>query len=245
MNKPSIVAVLVAAATSVALAQPEKPMPKPGPAPVQPTPPEKPAPKPDPAPVKPAQPEKAPEKPKAPEQPTEDKGPKEDEKVAKMTLTSATIEHEKQMPKKYTVDGDPADASQKHISPPLKWSGFPKETQEFALIMDDPDARGFVHWVIYNIPASVTELPENLPSGSEHGTLTKPVTATQGTSSFRVVGYKGPAAGKGGGVHRYHFRIFALDKKLELKPGATKKELEEAMKGHILAKGVLIGNNER
>jgi Raf kinase inhibitor-like YbhB/YbcL family protein len=143
------------------------------------------------------------------------------------------------MPKKYTVDGE-------NVSPPLKWSGFPKETKEFALIMDDPDARGFVHWVIYNIPAEVTELPENLPSGKGNETLTKPVTAMQGKNFFReYIGYKGPAAGKGGGVHRYHFRIFALDKKLDLKPGATKKELEEAMNGHIIAKGVLVGNNER
>ena len=176
----------------------------------------------------------------------QDKGDKKpDEKKSSMKLTSPTIEHDKQMPKKHTVDGDPAEPSKKHISPALMWEGAPKETKEFALVMYDPDARNFVHWVVYKIPADVKKLPEALPNGKENAELTAPVKITQGTSSFGRIGYLGPAARPGGGVHHYHFRLYALDKNLDLKPGATRKELDEAMKGHILAEAELIGTNVR
>ncbi len=185
-----------------------------------------------PAPTQPAADHPAKDKPKSP-----DEG-KPDEAKKTMKFTSKEINNDTQMPKKYTVDGE-------DVSPPLAWAGAPKETKEYALVMFDPDARNFVHWVIYNIPATITALPEALPKGADHKELTEPVKATQGTSSFRVVGYRGPAAGKGGGVHRYHFRIYALDTNLDLKAAATRKELDAAMKDHILAWGELIGNNER
>lgn len=236
--KHTTVSVLLAAlaAGSLAFAQPAtKPESKPAKTDVKPTQPEH---KPD---HKPKD-DKPAEKPKS-DKPTEEKKP--DANKSSLKLTSPSIEHDKQMPKKHTVDGDAQDPKKKHISPQLKWEGAPKETKEFALIMDDPDARGFVHWVVYNIGADVKELPEGLPNGKDNAELTTPVKLTQGTSSFRQVGYLGPAAGKGGGVHHYHFRLYALDKKLELKPGATRKELDEAMKGHIIAEAELIGTNER
>jgi Raf kinase inhibitor-like YbhB/YbcL family protein len=153
------------------------------------------------------------------------------------TLSSPTITHNTQMPKKYTVDGE-------NISPPLKWEHAPAGTKEFALVMDDPDAGGFVHWVLYKIPADVRELPENLPREKE---LAQPVGALQGKNMFRrdPIGYKGPAARKGGGVHHYKFSLYALDAELDLKPELEKKELLAAMEGHILAKAELVGTNER
>lgn len=169
--------------------------------------------------------------------------PEEEDRRLTMTLESGSIVHDTQMPKRHTVDGE--EGKGKDVSPHLKWGKVPEGTKEFAVVMFDPDARGFVHWVIYGIPASVTELPEGLPGGKENEVLVKPVTATQGTNMFRQIGYRGPAARKGGGVHRYRFRVYALDTELKLKPGATRQELDAAMKGHILGEGELIGRNER
>jgi len=139
------------------------------------------------------------------------------------------------MPKVYTVDGT-------DVSPPLTWRGVPEGTKEFALIMDDPDARGFVHWLIYKIPANVDTLPENLPRDA---VIAQPLTALQGTSSFKVVGYRGPAARKGGGVHNYHFTLYALSEPLDVQPGLNKPALLEAMAGRVIDKTELIGKNER
>lgn len=151
------------------------------------------------------------------------------------TLSSPAFENETQMPKVYTVDGT-------DISPPLTWSNPPANTREFALVCDDPTARGWVHWVIYAIPGGVRELPEGLPRDDK---LAGAFTASQGKNNWRKVGYYGPAARKGGGVHGYHFTLYALDAPLGLAPEATKSELVAAMEGHILGSTVLIGNNER
>lgn len=151
------------------------------------------------------------------------------------TLSSPAFTHETQMPKVYTVDGT-------DISPPLAWSNPPAGTREFALICDDPTARGFVHWVIYGIPGDARSLPEGLPRNEA---LASPVRAFQGKNSWRKVGYYGPAARPGGGVHGYHFTLLALDAPLALQPAATKAELASAMESHILGTAVLIGNNER
>jgi Raf kinase inhibitor-like YbhB/YbcL family protein len=232
--KHSLAVIVSLAAASLALAQPT----------TKPNQPEK---KPDT--THPA-PKVTPDQPKADQPKEEKKDKKSDEKKSSMKLTSPSIEHDKQMPKKHTVDGDPADATKKHISPALRWEGAPVGTKEFALVMFDPDAGNFVHWVIYNIPADVKEIPENLPNGPDNAELTTPVKLTQGASSFRSkegknqVGYLGPA-GRKGRVHHYHFRLYALDTNLALKPAANRKELEEAMKGHILAECELIGTNER
>ncbi|HYE63217.1 MAG TPA: YbhB/YbcL family Raf kinase inhibitor-like protein [Phycisphaerales bacterium] len=241
--KHTTVAVLLAAlaAGSLALAQPapKQPEKKSEPQPKQNDPAKAPAQKDAPKDTPSSQPTDKP----TPNPKTDDKKP--DTKKSGLKLTSPSIEHDKQMPKKHTVDGDPADPTKKHISPALKWEGAPAETKEFALVMFDPDAGNFVHWVVYKIPADVKELPEGLPNGKDNAELTTPVKITQGTSSFRQIGYLGPAARKGAGVHHYNFKLYALDKTLDLKPGATRKELEEAMKGHVIAEAVLIGTNER
>ncbi len=138
------------------------------------------------------------------------------------------------IPKHYTGDG--ADQS-----PPLHWSAPPTRTKSIALICDDPDApRGdWVHWVLFNLPAEARELAEGGPT-----TETLASGAKQGKNDFGKIGYGGPAPPKGK-PHRYFFKLFALAVTVDLPPGATKAELEKAMKGHILAEGTLMGHYQR
>lgn len=137
------------------------------------------------------------------------------------------------IPKQFTCDG-------KNVSPQLSWTNYPEGTKSFALICDDPDAPvgTWVHWVIYNIPANINELEESFPTQKNllHG-------IKQGTNDFRKIGYGGPCPPSG--THRYFFKIYALDKILDLDAGATKKQLLDAMEGHILAMGELIGKYKR
>ena len=127
------------------------------------------------------------------------------------------------------------------ISPSLSWEGIPAGTKSIALIMDDPDAPGgtFVHWVLYNIPAGTLSLPEGMPRGQmlADGSM-------QGITDFGQYGYGGPCPPPGK-PHRYYFKACALDTELNLPPGASKKQVENAMKGHILAKGELMGKYKR
>ena len=148
-------------------------------------------------------------------------------------LTSTAFKEGELIPKKYTCDG-------RNVSPPLEWIGTPVATQSIALICDDPDAPigTWVHWIIFNIPASAKTLSENIPPNKvfEDGTA-------QGNNDFRKIGYGGPCPP--GGTHRYFFKIYALDKRIELTPGATKDELIKEMEGHILAEGGLMGKYSR
>ncbi len=152
-----------------------------------------------------------------------------------MQITSTAFEEGATIPKQYTGDG-------KDVSPPLRWSDAPAGTKSFALICDDPDAprkEPWVHWVLFNLPADTKELPEGVPTKE---TLTS--AAKQGKNDFGNIGYGGPAPPKGK-PHRYYFKIYALDAMLDLKEGATKQQLEAAMKGHILAQGQVIGTYSR
>lgn len=150
-----------------------------------------------------------------------------------ITLTSTAFREGEYIPKKYTCDGE-------NVSPPLEWSGIPAETKAIALICDDPDAPigTWVHWVIFNIPSSINKLNEKVPGNKvlEDGT-------SQGSNDFRKIGYDGPCPP--GGTHRYFFKVYALDKRVELTPGATKSELLHEMNGHILAEGKLMGKYGR
>jgi len=158
------------------------------------------------------------------------------EKGGMMTiqLVSPAFAEGAPIPAKYTCDGE-------DVSPPLQWSGVPQGTKSIALICDDPDAPlgTWVHWVLYNIPPTVTELSEGIPA-----TEIIPNGARQGTSDFQLIGYGGPCPPPGR-PHRYYFRIYALNTDLQLDPGATKTELVNAMKGHILAEGQLMGTYKR
>ena len=155
-------------------------------------------------------------------------------KEAKMawTLSSTAFKNGERIPRKYTGDGD-------DVSPPLSWTSPPAKTVELALICDDPDApRGtFTHWVLYGLPASTTALPENVPKTE---TLPKLGGAKQGRNSAGKTGYLGPSPPPGP-VHHYHFMLYALDAKLDLKPGATAKDLRKVMEGHALGQTELVG----
>jgi hypothetical protein len=154
--------------------------------------------------------------------------------AVKMQLTSPAFAQGQPIPKKYTCEGP-------DLSPPLKWSSAPEGTKSFALICDDPDAPvgTWVHWVIYNIPASATELQEGVPKAE-----TVLGGAKQGMNDFKRIGYGGPCPPPGN-PHRYFFKLYALDTELNLKTGATKGDLVEAMQGHILAEAQLVGTYKR
>nr|WP_237671461.1 YbhB/YbcL family Raf kinase inhibitor-like protein [Desulfomonile tiedjei] len=150
-------------------------------------------------------------------------------------IRSTAFEEGAMIPKLYTCDG-------KDISPALSWSGVPAEAKSIVLIMDDPDApRGtWVHWLLFDIPADTKSLAENvprvpsLPDGARHG---------NNSWGSKKIGYGGPCPPSG--THRYFFKIYALDTKLDLKPGATVDQVQQAMKGHVIAEGQLMGKYKR
>jgi len=137
------------------------------------------------------------------------------------------------VPKKYTCDG--AD-----VSPELTWTGAPAGTQSLALIADDPDAPvgTWTHWISWNIPPGHA-LPEGVAKSETLGDGTR-----QGKNDFGRVGYGGPCP-PSGKPHRYFFKLFALDTRLDVKPGAGRRELESAMKGHVLAQTQVMGRYGR
>lgn len=159
---------------------------------------------------------------------------KEGAKTMEFKLTSTAFEEGVTIPKKYTGDGP-------DVSPPLKWTDPPAGTKTFALICDDPDAPmgTWVHWVLFNIPEAVRELPEGVKKDD-----TLPDGSVQGMTDFRKVGYGGPAPPPGP-VHRYYFKLYALDAPLSLAPRSNKKAVEDAMKGHILGRAQLMGRYKR
>ena len=147
-----------------------------------------------------------------------------------MTLhvSSSAFSEGKSIPEKYTCDGQ-------NVSPPLAWNGAPSNTSSFAIITDDPDAPSgtFTHWVLYNLPAGVTELKESDFGGGQ-----------EGMNDFRKKGYGGPCPPPNG-PHRYFFRVYALDRSSLGSAGLSKQHVITAMKGHILAEGQLMGTYRR
>lgn len=158
-----------------------------------------------------------------------------------MQLTSPAFDEGDVIPRRYTQDGN-------NISPPLQWRDVPPKTQELALICEDPDAprpKPFVHWLIYGIPGDTDQLPENV---DQFETPATPPGTQQGVTSFsqNSIGYRGPAPPPGHGRHRYYFRLYALDRKLNLGPRVEKDALLHAMhKAQILATAELMGIYER
>lgn len=153
---------------------------------------------------------------------------------ADLQVSSAAFQAGQAIPAKYTCDG--AD-----LSPPLMWSGAPPNTRSWVLICEDPDApQGpFTHWLIYGLPASVTELAEG---ASTSGSVSR--SARQGLNDFNRVGYGGPCPPPGK-AHRYFFKLYALDTELSVKSRATKKELLKAIDKHVLGEGSLMGTYQR
>jgi Raf kinase inhibitor-like YbhB/YbcL family protein len=151
-----------------------------------------------------------------------------------LNLRSADFTADGNIPKQFTCDG--AD-----ISPALEWDAPPSGTQSFALIADDPDAPmgTWVHWVIFDLPADLQALPQKFPKREQSADGSR-----QGRNDFGKIGYGGPCPPPGK-PHRYFFKLYALDAKLNLKPGASKKDVEHAMRGHILAQGEYMGRYSR
>ena len=144
-----------------------------------------------------------------------------------MKLTSTAFTHNNPIPSEYTCDG-------LDLSPPFGISDVPSNTKSFALVMDDPDAPvgTWDHWIVFNIPSSTRQIPKGTePNG------------VGGRNSWGRTGYGGPCPPSG--THRYFFKLYALDTILNLPEGATKKDLEKAMQGHIIAKAELMGTYKR
>lgn len=158
--------------------------------------------------------------------------------TTRIRLTSAAFTEGQPIPSKYTGEGD-------NLSPPLSWSGVPEGTRELALVCDDPDAPAgtWVHWVIAKIPATATGLPEGVgrieqPEQNRAGWV-------EGRNSFGASGYGGPMPPRGGGPHRFYFRLYALDCELAPDPGLDKASLLRAIDGHVLGEGELMGTYAR
>lgn len=166
--------------------------------------------------------------------------PASEDKDMKIQITSTAFTNGQPIPPKYTGEG-------KDVSPPLRWmaaSTLPQRSAQiksFALICDDPDAPmgTFTHWVIYNLPPTATELPENVAK-----TETLPDGSRQAGNSFGNISYNGPMPPPGK-PHRYFFKLYALDTTLNPGPGASKREVLSAMNGHVLVEGELMGTYQR
>jgi Raf kinase inhibitor-like YbhB/YbcL family protein len=153
--------------------------------------------------------------------------------LSELQLTSAAFQHRGNIPKHHSGEGD-------DVSPPLAWSHVPAGTQSFALFCHDPDAPlitpgayGFVHWVLYNIPAATTQLAENEKGGSS------------GINSFGTNGYGGPMPPDGHGTHHYFFWLLALDIETEFAPGLSLQELLQQIEPHVIGMNRLVGTYSR
>jgi Raf kinase inhibitor-like YbhB/YbcL family protein len=146
---------------------------------------------------------------------------------ARMEITSSAFHEGGNIPSKFTCDGS-------DTSPPLQITGIPSEAKSLVLIADDPDAPGglFTHWLVWNIPPQTNSIAEGSAPKGVHG-----------TNDFGKPDYKGPCPPPG--THRYSFKVFALDRELDLRGGAKRSQLDAAMKGHVVAQGELVGRYAR
>lgn len=146
---------------------------------------------------------------------------------ARMKITSSAFQQGGNIPSKFSCDGA-------NTSPPLQISDVPSGAKSLVLVVDDPDAPSglFTHWTVWNIPPQTSTIAEgSTPKG------------VQGTNDFGKSGYGGPCPPSG--AHRYYFKIFALDRDLDLPSGAKRSQLDAAMKGHVIAQGQLMGRYAR
>jgi Raf kinase inhibitor-like YbhB/YbcL family protein len=157
--------------------------------------------------------------------------------VMSLVLTSSAFNDRAEMPRRYTCEGE-------NVSPPLAWSGAPEGTRSFALIVDDPDAPDpnapkltWVHWVLYNIPATASELPEAVRRGA------LPKGTQEGLNDWKKQGYGGPCPPIG--RHRYFHRLHALDTMFSDLHTPTKVQLEKALSGHVLDRADLVGTYQK
>lgn len=154
-----------------------------------------------------------------------------------MQITSTAFQDGEEIPRQYSREGA-------ELSPPLAIEDVPDGTETLALIVDDPDApsRTWVHWLIWNIPADRTAIPEDVP---QEETVSVLGDARQGLNDFDEIGYGGPMPPPGHGTHHYRFTVHALSEALELEPGADRAELEDAMAGKTLDSARITGTYKR
>ena len=147
--------------------------------------------------------------------------------TARLKITSSAFQQGGNIPPKFTCTGS-------DTSPPLQIAGVPSEAKSLVLIADDPDAPGgvFTHWLIWNIPPRINSIPESSAPKGVHG-----------TNDFGKSDYKGPCPPPG--THRYSFKVFALDRELDLRGGAKRSQVDAAMKDHVIAQGELMGRYAR
>ncbi len=150
-----------------------------------------------------------------------------------MEISSPAIADGDRIPDSYTCEGE-------DISPTLELAAIPAGARALALVVDDPDAPGgtFVHWLIWNLPGNLAEIPEGVPQDDVLGDLGE---AAQGENDFGEIGYRGPCPPPGDGEHRYRFTVHALDAELDLEPGADRDELDAAMEGHVVGTAQVAG----
>jgi hypothetical protein len=154
--------------------------------------------------------------------------------AAKFELTASSFTSGGNIPRQFTCEGE-------NISPALAWTEPPPGTQSLALIVDDPDAPmgTFVHWVVYDLPTAARQLPDRIPRKDD-----LPGGGVQGRNDFARTGYGGPCPPPGK-PHRYFFKLYALDSKLNLPAGIQKRDVEQAIRGHVLAEAHLMGRYGR
>ena len=153
--------------------------------------------------------------------------------LSKMKVESTSFKALGEIPKRHSQEGE-------DVSPALSWSGAPDDAKSFAVICHDPDAPlvnpgnyGFVHWVLYNLPAGTTKLEE----GADEG--------TQGVNDAGNRGYNGPMPPEGHGVHHYYFWVLAIDRELNLDPGMTLWEFLDRAAAHVVGMNRLVGTYQR
>jgi Raf kinase inhibitor-like YbhB/YbcL family protein len=159
-------------------------------------------------------------------------------RISELRLASPGFENGAPIPSRYTVDGE-------NVSPPLYWSGLPEGTASVAILCEDPlGPRGtpFALWVLFNLPPSISGIPEGLSKDSlpweVHG-------GVQGINDLGRVGYDGPSPPVGHRPHLYEFQVFALDQMLTFSPTASRLDLRRAIEGHLLGMGKLVGTYRR
>lgn len=152
----------------------------------------------------------------------------------KLQVSTNAFQPGTEIPQKFTCSGE-------DLSPEISWTDLPEGTQSVAVIVDDPDAPvgTWTHWMVYDLPPSIQKLAQERPrtASLDDGGL-------QGKNDFGNLGYNGPCPPPGK-PHRYFFKVYALDQKLEIPAGATRKALDEALKGHVLAEGEVMGTFAR
>jgi hypothetical protein len=148
--------------------------------------------------------------------------------MTEFALESDAFEHAQPIPKRHTCEGE-------GVSPPLHWRNVPEEARSLVLLVEDPDAPSgiFMHWIAWGLDPATGGLGEGDAAPSE------------GRNDFGTVGYRGPCPPPGHGPHRYVFRLFALERDLELDSGAGKAELEQAIEGRVVTMAELVGTYER